>query len=578
MKRLALGAAALGMCLWTGQAVSADLPKELFQALGVDQSAPPNDLYEALTKRYHDPAQGAGKGAYGDLWEPIPMSKYFDPNSFYKPPSTVKEVNSRGECVKCHEEETPGWVHAWRSSPHANLNEIRNLSPGDARFYKKAKLEEVEKNLRSMGRLGASDQLKEVGCIDCHFDVNTTKKADHAKDLRLPDAAVCGTCHLQEFAERESERDTQTWPNNEWPKGRPSHALDYRANVETGIWAGMAEREIAEGCTACHNVQSKCDGCHTRHEFSVVEARKPEACATCHNGIDHNNWEAYSLSKHGMKYSALGDNWNWEVELKDAISKGGQTAPTCASCHMEFKGNFSHNVVQKVRWANYPSVPGVAENLGSEWAKNRLEAWVETCSACHSERFARSYFDLIDKATLAGLDKFKEAQAVVKKLYDDGLLPGQKTNRPVPPKPEKEGPMQFHQLFWTKGNNPTELEITAVEMGENDLAKLHVGVAHVNPGGWTYTEGWESLSRAYSKIMQADTQIREMAALQEKVAKLEATKRGDLFDLDGFGKKASFGGLGGGMVLLGSLAFWANRRRKAEDRKDASPPLSHTKL
>ena len=28
------------------------------------------------------------------------------------------------------------------------------------------------------------------------------------KDLRMPTADVCGTCHLQEFAERESERDT----------------------------------------------------------------------------------------------------------------------------------------------------------------------------------------------------------------------------------------------------------------------------------------------------------------------------------------------------------------------------------
>ncbi len=565
LKRLSLTAAVFGLSLWAGHAALADIPNELYDALGIDKSASPKVLYEALKKRYHDPAQGAGKGKFGDLWEPIPMSKYFDPRTFYKPPATVKEVNTRGECITCHEEETAGWVRAWRKSPHSNLSEIRNLSPGDSRYYKKAKLEEVEKNLRSMGKLGKGERLNEVSCIDCHVEINTAKKADHTKDLRLPDAAVCGTCHLREFAERESERDTINWPKDQWPKGRPSHALDYRANVETGIWAGMAEREIAEGCTACHNVQNKCDACHTRHEFSVVESRKPEACAMCHRGIDHNNYENYVMSKHGSLYTTLGDDWDWEVELKDAFAKGGQTAPTCATCHMEYKGKFGHNVVRKVRWANYPAVPGIAENINSKWANKRLEAWVKTCSGCHSERFARSYFDMIDKATLSGLAKYKEAHEVVVKLYEDGLLPGQKTNRPAPPAPEKEGPVQFHQLFWTKGNNPTSVEVEAMEMGENDLVKLHVAVAHGNPGNWTYTEGWESMSRAYAKIMQADTQIREMAALKKTVAELKGIKRGGLLDLDSFQKKASLGGLGGGLVLLGSLALWGGSRRRRKE-------------
>lgn len=555
-----LAAAALATTL--SATASADIPNELYEALKLDKSAGPKELYDALVKRYHDPAEGAGKGKFADLWEPIPMSKYFDPHTFYTPPTSVKDVADRAGCVACHSEESPGYVTGWKKSVHSNLNAIRNLGPGDPRFYKKAKLEEVEKNLRSMGKLGDTEQLTEVSCIDCHVDIGADK-GDHRKDLRLPDAAVCGTCHLQEFAERESERDTAVWPNDEWPKGRPSHALDYRANVETGIWAGMAEREIAEGCTACHNVQNKCDSCHTRHEFSVVESRKPEACAMCHRGIDHNNFENYIMSKHGTIYTSLGQNWNWDVELKDAVTKGGQTAPTCASCHMEYKGKFGHNVVRKVRWGNYPAVPGIAKNITSEWSNKRLEAWVTTCSNCHSERFARSYLELIDKATLSGLKKYKEAHEVVVKLHEDGLLPGQKTNRPVPPAPEKDGPVSFFQLFWTKGNNPSSVEFEAMEMGENDLVKLHVGVAHVNPGNWTYTEGWEPLNRAYAKIMQADTQIREMAALKDKVAKLEEMKRGGLFDADTLRhRKASLGGIGGGMILIGLFVLWQWRRRR----------------
>jgi len=134
-----------------------------------------------------------------------------------------------------------------------------------------------------MGRLGANEKLKEVGCIDCHVDINAKGKADHMKDLRMPTADVCGTCHLAEFAERESERDTLIWRTS---NGRrtSSHALDWKANVEVAVFAAMPQREIAEGCSMCHTNQNKCDSCHTRHEFSAAESRKPEACATCHSG------------------------------------------------------------------------------------------------------------------------------------------------------------------------------------------------------------------------------------------------------------------------------------------------------
>lgn len=551
-------------CVWVGRSV-ADIPKETFEALKLDPSAGPKELHEALTKRYRDPEQGAGKGKFSNLWEPIPMSKYFDPLTFYEPPTAVKEVAGREKCVECHSEETPGWVHAWKKSAHANLDKIRELKPEDPTYYRKEKLEEVEKNLRAMGRLAADQPLKEVGCIDCHVDIGTDKKADHRADLRLPTADICGTCHLQEFAERESERDTQTWPKDQWPKGRPSHALDYRANVETGIWAGMPQREVAEGCTACHNSQNKCDTCHTRHTFSVVEARKPEACATCHSGIDHNNYENYSLSKHGVVYKTLGDQWNWNVPLKDAFTKGGQTGPTCATCHMEFNGKFSHNVVRKVRWANYPAVPGIAENINDKWSEDRKEAWVKTCTNCHAERLARSYIELMDKGTLQGLEKYKEAHAVVDKLYQEGLLPGQKTNRPPPPEPEKEGMAQFYQYFWTKGNSTTAIEQEVGAMGEDQLAKMHVSLAHVNPGNWTYSDGWQQLNATYSKVMQWDTEIRDRVALQERVAKLEGGSPTAMLKLDSTGKMVSLGGLGGGMLLAGSMMFWRGRRRDDEE-------------
>lgn len=48
-----------------------------------------------------------------------------------------------------------------------------------------------------------------------------------------------------------------------------------------------------------------CLGCHTLHKFSAEEARKPEACYSCHMGADHPDAETYKDSKMGI-YS-MGD-------------------------------------------------------------------------------------------------------------------------------------------------------------------------------------------------------------------------------------------------------------------------------
>lgn len=549
----------------TAQADFPSVPKETYEALKLDRAASPKQLHEALVKRYLDPAEGFGKGKYGQYWEPLPFSKYLDPADFYKPPTSVKDIATREQCVKCHTDESPGWVAMWKKSSHANLDKIRKLTPKDDTYYKKAKLEDVEANLRSLGKLGATEQLKEVGCIDCHVDINTKKKADHRADIKMPTADVCGNCHLQEFAERESERDTITWPKDQWPKGRPSHALDYRANVEVEVYAGMSQREIADGCTMCHVQQNKCDGCHTRHEFSVANSRKPEACGTCHNGADHNNWEAYTMSKHGKEYESKGKGWNWNVQLKDAIAKGGQDAPTCQSCHMEYNGKFTHNVVRKVRWANYPFVPGIRENIKTDWADKRLDSWVKTCTSCHSERYARAYLEFMDNGTYSGLDKYDEAHDVVHKQYEAGLLTGQKTNRPVPPKPVPEGFEQFFQIYWSKGNNPAAIELRLFEMAEDHLVQLHVSLAHQH-WGFTYTIGWAALNRGYVEIMDEDTKLKEKLALLERVAKLEASRTSSLFDFDSTDGKITLGSVGGGMLLTGTLALAGWSRRKKNGR------------
>lgn len=460
------------------------VPDEQLEALKLSRSATPKALYDALATRYKT---NLNKGKLAQWWEPVPMDQYLAPSLFYKPPDLNIDV-TREQCVQCHESVTHGWVKSWQKSAHANLDAIRKLDASDSRAYKQAIITEVEQGLQSQGLLPSGQALKDVGCIDCHMGVGKAG-GNHGKDLRLPSRADCGTCHIKQFAEAESERDTQVWPQKQWAQGHPSHAVDYTANVETATWAALQQREVAAGCTMCHYNQTKCDGCHTRHEFSTVEARKPEACSTCHNGVDHNEYEQFLLSKHGTAYQALGHTWDWTAQLSQAFTKGGQTAPTCQTCHMEYKGKYSHNVTRKVRWGFLP-FKSIADNLDHPWFKERKEAWTATCAQCHSPRFATTYLDMVDSGIKEGVKLVEDSRSAVQKLYDDKLMVGQKSNRPALPEPEKDEPGAFNSFFFSRGNTSTLVDRTFAEMWEQHIARYMKGLQHVNPAaGPTPTDG-----------------------------------------------------------------------------------------
>ncbi len=553
------------------------VPDEQLKALDLTRDASPKELFDRLSKRYK---AELGKGKLAQYWEPIPMDMYLAPTLFYKPPPLDIQA-TREQCVGCHTSATHGWVKSWEKSVHANLDQIRRLPDSDSRAYKKAIIVEVEENLRAQGLLAQGQPLAEVQCTDCHMGIGA-KGGNHAKDLRMPDRSVCGSCHVRQFAEAESERDTLTWPQKQWANGHPSHAVDYTANVETATWAALQQREVAASCTMCHTNQTKCDNCHTRHEFTTVEARKPEACATCHNGVDHNEFEQYMYSKHGTVYQTQGAQWDWNLRLADQLShKNGQTAPTCQSCHFEFKGQYSHNVVRKVRWGFLP-FKSIADNLDHPWFKDRKDAWVGTCTQCHAQRFAETYLTLMDNGIKDGTQLVEETRKVVQKLYDDKLLVGQKTNRPPLAQPEKDEPGGFSALFFAKANQTTTVDRTFAEMWEQHIARYMKGLEHVNPGGWTYSHGWSDLVKDQALINEQDTLLREKAALEKRVEKLEGGKAGNRTSSFSNGGHTVLADLfeepvyaSGGLALLGAgllLGGLSGRRRRRSDAEAAAVP------
>ncbi len=230
------------------------------------------------------------------------------------------------------------------------------------------------------------------------------------------------------------------------------------------------------------------------------------------------------MSKHGTVYQTHKHKWDFEVPLKDAVVKGGYTAPTCQTCHFEADGKYSHNLVKKIRWAFNPT-PAIANNLDHPWFEERKQKWINSCTECHSRSFAKAYLDTADRGTIQGLAIEQEAKQIVLALHKDGLLVGQNDNRPKPPAPVKDAPGGFFQLFWAEGNNPSRVERIYADMWEHDLIKLYKGLFHVNPGGFTYTEGWSPLVKGYAEIMDEDTRLRKEAAQDKAITNLQISNQ-----------------------------------------------------
>ncbi len=287
---------------------------------------------------------------------------------------------SAQECVTCHEKVTPGAVADWKLSRHFS---------------------------------------EEITCDDCHGDEHSSA-ADVQKVLTVT-AETCSGCHPDRFDQFEAGKHALAWtvlksmPTTHF---KPMELIDGQKGCGGCHKIGLkSEEAVAEmkknGSTFGH---ASCDSCHTRHTFSVAEAREPEACATCHMGFDHPQWEMYSTSKHGIRHALK----------RDGILPETASAPTCQDCHMpdgdhEVRTAWGFLAVRTNGLERYPGESdqwwadrvtilmalGVLDPDGKPTARldlvrdaqvARLSAkefdlerakMIKACSKCHSENFAR---------------------------------------------------------------------------------------------------------------------------------------------------------------------------------------------
>lgn len=296
----------------------------------------------------------------------------------------------------------------------------------------------------AMGRPGVQNprvkfQQSQITCAACH---GTNHDDIMASKGRVPET-TCGACHPEIFKEHVLDAGHSYGP------GPGNLGINWERNIGMPHYKQMPRKVMEMGCDACHTqagatddqywsdeekkyidtsslrYRNGCIACHTRHSFSLVEARKPEACYTCHMGPDHPNYESYMSSKHGSIYVARGQTWDWTQPLAQAR----WDAPTCAYCHMLYVGNdgtrtASHNMTRKIIWGM-----GVQAALGelkditlTPENQGKRNEMIKVCMTCHSEDKARGYLESADAHKLAGDALVVEARDILAGLYKDGLI------------------------------------------------------------------------------------------------------------------------------------------------------------
>ena len=384
-------------------------------------------------------------------------------------------------CVDCHTEVTPSLVEDWRLSLHSEAD---------------------------------------VTCDVCHGAEHTS--AEDVAEVALPTIETCRDCHEERVAQFERGKHALAWA--------AMTSMPTTHNLPAALAEGM------KGCGGCHKIGVKsgaevrrlkatgsgfghasCDACHTRHAFSVKEARQPQACQTCHMGFDHPQWEMYSTSKHGVRY----------LLKQNGTLPEGTAAPTCQTCHMrggdhevrtpwgflavrlplpedeQWKADQT-TILQALGVLDPEGQPteryylvktaDVARLTQEDFDRERAKM-LEVCGDCHSESFAKAELAKGDDMIRQADHLLAEAIRTIAGLYADGVLP----------KPESYA-FAFPDLL-TFQDAPTPIEQRLFEMHLKHRMRTFQGAFHANPD-YAFWYGWSEMVRDLAEIREKAEELR----------------------------------------------------------------------
>ena len=381
------------------------------------------------------------------------------------------------ECLSCHSTYTPGIVEDWLKSRHAVTTPESALK--SAPINKRMSATNIPANLLK----------NSVGCYECH-SLNADIHKDNFEHNGYKINVIvtpndCSTCHPEELKQFSGSKKANAHDN--LLKNPVYHTLvDSITGVkrlEQGklITDKPTDQTLNDVCLGCHGTKvevlgmkkistamgemevpnltnwpnqgvgrinpdgskGSCASCHTRHRFSIAEARKPYTCAQCHAEPDVPAWLVYKVSKHGNIFQSNQEKWNFD-NVPWVLGKDF-TAPTCATCHNSlivspdgeviaqrshdfgarlwvriFGLIYSHpqpksgdtTVIKNSNGQTLPTSfdgkPASEFLISKDEQLKRKDIMTGVCKACHSSNWVEGHFKRFD-STVAEADKMVKA-------------------------------------------------------------------------------------------------------------------------------------------------------------------------
>lgn len=406
--------------------------------------------------------------------------------------------------------------------------------------------------------MGADLQIPDEAkrCIECHKkkQISNIALRDWQFSAHAERGVTCTECHIpvseasKEITEGNTLCDNKDVRRSVSPKNcewcHPDQTAQFALGKHSRAWATLQDLhntneiskafKIEEDCSGCHRIgrdDGKCDSCHTRHRFAASEARRPEACQTCHMGPAHPQWETFSTSKHGSIYSIEGQDWYWEKRIAEWYksplieSPVIPRAPVCATCHMP-EGNHAVDAASGF-WGIPPSgddpeqqknrekffmtlgfldeTGGIVEGftiikeddapLSKEHWKDQRERMIKICSQCHTSSFSKDTLIKADNTVKACDELLIKAANIVEGLYTDNII--QKRKRLFP---------HIDILRFEDFKNPIEERLFGM-LVEHKM-KTYMGAFHINPA-YQHDYGLAEMKRDLREIENMADNLRK---------------------------------------------------------------------
>lgn len=406
-------------------------------------------------------------------------------------PTKVGKTSSA--CIECHSKTTPGVVVDWKVSQHSK---------------------------------------KGISCEVCHGSAHIS--ANDADKAGVAGPEICKQCHEKQVTQFMGGKHAIAFPSG---FAIPSFHNNPGVMLEGG-----------KGCGGCHKFgpknaeqfaalkkgglgtqSSTCDACHTRHTFSKAEASQPQACMTCHQGPDHDTYQMFLSSKHGVRVM---------MKQVGALPKDA-SAPTCQTCHMS-----GGNHAVKTAWGLFgvraplsddpkwqadqviilqalgaldlsgkptPLFDGLKSldafrSTKEDWQKER-DKMIQTCSQCHTATYAKTELEKGDKLIRESDALLAEGIRTVADLYIDGIVE----------KPEGYSAAFPQLLTWKHAPNAAEDKLFTMFL--HHRPNMFLGAFHNNPEypiNYGFGAMQDDLNQIKSIVADLRREKQQQAALKDK--------------------------------------------------------------